>query len=164
MPDEPSPLNNATTPTGETGDGAALYATAHPKEVTEAMLIAGKSAYTQVTMQCPPGRVLADVDHTNALRAAYIAMRNAEPELPDISEDAIETVQVEFGLPDHVVERFAIRVALGNNGGEWLEVDGKQHYTDKQKDHWRQFIRDLAEEVRAAHTFKMVDEDYGREF
>jgi hypothetical protein len=36
------------------------------------------------------------------------------------------------------IESFAIRAALGNNGGTWAE-----HYTEKQKEHWRQFVRDL---------------------
>jgi heme oxygenase len=36
------------------------------------------------------------------------------------------------------IEQFAIRVALGNNGGTWAK-----HYTPAQQEHWRQFIRDL---------------------
>lgn len=40
------------------------------------------------------------------------------------------------------VETFAIRVALGNNGGTWSE-----HYTENQKEHWRDFVRDLAAEI-----------------
>lgn len=36
------------------------------------------------------------------------------------------------------IESFAIRAALGNNGGTWAE-----HYTEEQKEHWRQFVRDL---------------------
>lgn len=36
------------------------------------------------------------------------------------------------------LESFAIRAALGNNGGTWAE-----HYTEDQKEHWRQFVRDL---------------------
>ena len=36
------------------------------------------------------------------------------------------------------VEKFAIRAALGNNGGEWAT-----HYTDDQKNVWRQFVKDL---------------------
>lgn len=36
------------------------------------------------------------------------------------------------------LEALAIRAALGNNGGTWAE-----HYTEAQKEHWRQFVRDL---------------------
>jgi hypothetical protein len=48
------------------------------------------------------------------------------------------------GLPDGVVERFATRVALGNNGGDWIK-----HYTEPQREHWRTFVRDLAAEIAA---------------
>ncbi len=43
-------------------------------------------------------------------------------------------------MTPETVEAFAIRCALGNNGGEWAE-----HYTEAQKEHWRQFVRDLVE-------------------
>lgn len=46
-------------------------------------------------------------------------------------------------MSEELVERFAIRVALGNNGGAWAT-----HYTEDQKEHWRQFIRDLIATVR----------------
>jgi hypothetical protein len=39
---------------------------------------------------------------------------------------------------DHEIEAFAIRCAQGNNGGKWAE-----HYTEAQKEFWRQFVRDL---------------------
>lgn len=46
------------------------------------------------------------------------------------------------------LEAFAIRCAKGNNGGEWLKTpDGTQHYTEAQKEYWRQFVRDLAAAV-----------------
>ncbi len=41
-------------------------------------------------------------------------------------------------IPDDVIERYAIRCARGNNGGEWAS-----HYTDDQKNVWRQFVKDL---------------------
>ena len=41
-------------------------------------------------------------------------------------------------INDRKIEKFAIRVALGNNGGQW-----NTHYTEKHKEHWRKFIRDL---------------------
>ena len=51
------------------------------------------------------------------------------------------------------VEAFAIKCAKGNNGGEWLKkADGTQHYTDKQKDFWRQFVRDIAQATADADT------------
>ncbi len=40
------------------------------------------------------------------------------------------------------IEAFAIRAALGNNGGEWAT-----HYTEEQKEHWRRFVLDLASEI-----------------
>lgn len=42
------------------------------------------------------------------------------------------------------IERFAIRAALGNNGGTWAE-----HYTEAQKEHWRGFVRAMREDLRA---------------
>lgn len=46
-------------------------------------------------------------------------------------------------MSDEQIEAFAIRVALGNNGGAWAT-----HYTEKQKEHWRQFVRDLATAIK----------------
>ena len=45
------------------------------------------------------------------------------------------------------IEQFAIRAAKGNNGGEWAT-----HYTEEQKEFWRQFVRELfaAESERCA--------------
>lgn len=45
-------------------------------------------------------------------------------------------------INDRKIEKFAMRVALGNNGGRW-----DTHYTEKQKEHWRKFVRDLVEAV-----------------
>jgi hypothetical protein len=42
------------------------------------------------------------------------------------------------------VESFAIRCAKGNNGGEWAT-----HYTEDQKNFWRDFVRDLAADLGA---------------
>jgi hypothetical protein len=42
-----------------------------------------------------------------------------------------------------MIEKYAIRVALGNNGGKWSE-----HYTEKQKEHWRDFIRQLVDDIK----------------
>ena len=41
------------------------------------------------------------------------------------------------------IEKYAIRVALGNNGGQW-----STHYTEKQKQHWRTFIIDLIKDIK----------------
>lgn len=46
-------------------------------------------------------------------------------------------------MNDSTIEKYAIRVALGNNGGKWSE-----HYTEDQKNHWRKFIRDLIEDIK----------------
>lgn len=43
--------------------------------------------------------------------------------------------------PDQI-ESFAIRAALGNNGGTWAK-----HYTEDQKEHWRQWVRGIASEI-----------------
>lgn len=50
-------------------------------------------------------------------------------------------------VTDDDVEKFAIRVALGNNGGSWAT-----HYTDAHKEHWRQFIRDLVKSIEESKT------------
>jgi hypothetical protein len=50
--------------------------------------------------------------------------------------------RVDADYPD-LIETFAIRAALGNNGGTWAE-----HYTEAQKEHWRQFIRDMIVHIK----------------
>src|SRR5580704_858450 len=47
--------------------------------------------------------------------------------------------------PDRL-ERYAIRCARGNNGGEWAT-----HYTEDQKNFWRRFVRDLIADIDAEH-------------
>ena len=44
-----------------------------------------------------------------------------------------------------LVERFAIRCAKGNNGGEWAS-----HYTEDQKNFWRSFVNDLIVDLVAS--------------
>lgn len=44
---------------------------------------------------------------------------------------------------EELIERYAIRCAKGNNGGEW-----ETHYNEDQKNFWRQFVRDLIAELR----------------
>lgn len=43
------------------------------------------------------------------------------------------------------IEQFAIRAAKGNNGGEWAT-----HYTEEQKEYWRQFVHELVTDAVAA--------------
>jgi hypothetical protein len=50
-------------------------------------------------------------------------------------------------MDPEVIEHFAIRAALGNNGGSWAD-----HYTEAQKDFWRQFARDIAHEISLVAT------------
>jgi hypothetical protein len=52
------------------------------------------------------------------------------------------------------IEQFAIRAAKGNNGGEW-----STHYTEEQKEYWRQFVRDLvaAERERCAQLIEIFE-------
>ena len=41
------------------------------------------------------------------------------------------------------IEKYAIRCAKGNNGGEWAT-----HYTEEQKEKWRSIVRDLIKEIK----------------
>jgi hypothetical protein len=43
---------------------------------------------------------------------------------------------------EELIEKFAIRIALGNNGGEW-----STHYTEAQKYFWRDIVRDLIDDL-----------------
>lgn len=44
-------------------------------------------------------------------------------------------------MNEETIEKFAIQCAKGNNGGEW-----SSHYTDEQKEFWRNFVRQMANE------------------
>jgi hypothetical protein len=59
----------------------------------------------------------------------------------------VDAVNVYHAVQSMDLEAFAIRAALGNNGGAWAE-----HYTEAQKEHWRAFVRDLA--MKVADTIK----------
>lgn len=52
--------------------------------------------------------------------------------------------ELEFATltPDQI-ERYAIRCARGNNGGEWAT-----HYNEDQRNFWRDFVTDLAVDLR----------------
>ena len=43
---------------------------------------------------------------------------------------------------NELIEKWAIKLALGNNGGEWAT-----HYTEEQKDLWRKRARELFKDL-----------------
>ena len=123
-------------------DGVALQATNHPLEITEEMLAAGAAAIHEGGWEHPSVDWVTD----NMLKAVFTAMVYAGPPEPgELNEAALEAAFVQIELHKEIVEQFAIRCALGNNGGEWAE-----HYTPEQKEHWRQFVRELADDLMAA--------------
>lgn len=131
------------------GDGVALYATSHPLNVTPEMMAAGLAA---TKAEWRPGS-----NWENMVKAVYTAMRHAEPPEPDfeLNEESLVNALVEIQLAKEAIEELAIRAALGNNGGEWAE-----HYTDDQKEHWRQWVRDFFEHVlEAERQLRMVSEE-----
>lgn len=122
-------------------NGIALSATDHPMQITDEMASAGGAVITDSIWPQD-----ADLDPQAVARRTYEVMCRAAPPMPeDIADDAVEQVEVEFCLPDDKVEQLAIRAALGNNGGTWAE-----HYTEAQKEHWRQWVRDMADMALAA--------------
>jgi len=46
-----------------------------------------------------------------------------------------------------LIEKYAIIMALGNNGGSWAN-----HYTDSQKDLWRARSEKLIEDIKMELT------------
>lgn len=44
---------------------------------------------------------------------------------------------------NELIEKWAIKMALGNNGGGWAT-----HYTEEQKNLWRQRSEELIEDVK----------------
>ena len=42
-----------------------------------------------------------------------------------------------------LIEKYAIIMALGNNGGEWAT-----HYTEEQKNVWRKRVEQLIEDIK----------------
>lgn len=133
-------INTADNP--ERGDGAALHSVTHPHEIeiTEEMIAAGLTATTREYQPNTWGRDL--------VVAIYKAMVEAQP-VYDISDDSVVETEVELTLDPEFVERMAIRLARGNNGGEW-----NQHYTDLHKEVWRDFVREVWPEFKNA-PFKM---------
>ena len=57
-------------------------------------------------------------------------------------------------LSEHQINIFAIRVAKGNNGGLWSE-----HYTEEQRAHWRRFVMDLANTIKATTDGDIYDDE-----
>lgn len=125
-------------------DGVALNAMPHPLHIiTEAMLQAGAEALGDA-LTAPMTRKVYDV-----VADTYAAMvRAAPPEPGELNEASLGAALIEIRLHQDMVEHFAERCALGNNGGTWAH-----HYTEEQKEHWRQFGRELAEEIFAARIF-----------
>jgi hypothetical protein len=67
----------------------------------------------------------------------------------DLNEASLTNAVIEID-DAALIEAFAIRCALGNNGGEWLAgPDGSSHYTEEQKEVWRQFVRDLIRAIQS---------------
>jgi hypothetical protein len=48
-----------------------------------------------------------------------------------------------FMSNESLIKSFAIRAALGNNGGNWAD-----HYTEAQKEYWRRFVRDMVVHIK----------------
>lgn len=49
-------------------------------------------------------------------------------------------------MNDDLIEKYAIRIARGNNGGTWAD-----HYNETQKNFWRSLVRDLIEDIQNEH-------------
>lgn len=59
-------------------------------------------------------------------------------------------------LTAETVKAFAIKCAKGNNGGEWAT-----HYTEEQKNFWRQFVQSLAWAIMDEMDLGTDDHDFG---
>jgi hypothetical protein len=133
----------------EESDGIALHSTPHPFDITPQMVAAGRAA---AEAEWRP-----DSNSQNMVRAVYTAMRHAEPPDPelDLCEESLVNALAEITLANDAVEELAIRAALGNNGGEWAE-----HYTEAQKQYWRDWVRDFFEHVlEAERRVRVITEE-----
>ena len=54
-------------------------------------------------------------------------------------------------MTPELIERYAIRCAKGNSGGEWAT-----HYTADQKEFWRKFVRDLVDELGGIVEYDVI--------
>lgn len=165
-------LNNGSVGDRKEGDGVALYSTAYPLNITDEMIAAGLEAFQSSISRC---EWKVDTLPTDMLRSIYTAMHHAEPVLlPDISEDALETVEVE--LPDSMFEGLARLIARMHGSamtykppGELMQTVASQkgfghwgHSADDYAEaHWRQYVQ----AARAAVQFlNCHGEDAGTEF
>lgn len=128
-------------------DGVALQATNHPLHITDEMVAAGRKAF-DANWKGHDGT-------SDMVKVIFTAMVYAAPPEPEpdteLNEEFLEHAVAEVTLHNDTIERFAIRCARGNNGGEWLKrPDGESHYTEEQKERWRQFVRELADEIMSA--------------
>jgi hypothetical protein len=52
-------------------------------------------------------------------------------------------------LEKHVIEKYAMKIALGNNGGGWAT-----HYNEDQKNYWRKLVTELFEELKELESLQ----------
>jgi len=45
-------------------------------------------------------------------------------------------------MTEDQIEKYAMRIALGNNGGGWAT-----HYKEDQKEFWRNMVRELVQDI-----------------
>lgn len=114
-------LNNAMTLALAGSDGVALSAVWHPISVAQEMLEAGERILLAQAIPLPERPELRDL-----VRDIYIAMVRAEPPMPDIDEDSVEEVELEFqGAFLSEAETNALRelfVAIRSDGTPYFDV------------------------------------------
>lgn len=73
--------------------------------------------------------------------------------MPQSQSNSARSLNTGFEMDD-LVEKWALRMALGNNGGGWAT-----HYTEEQKEHWRtmarEWLQDASKGVRAIRQVEM---------
>lgn len=57
-------------------------------------------------------------------------------------------------LEKHVIEKYAMKIALGNNGGGWAT-----HYNEDQKNYWRKLVTELFEELKELESLQKEGKD-----
>ena len=119
------------------GDGVALFATNHPLLITDEMVAAGLKAFGTTWKG-------GTVEFPSMVKAIYEAMVYAAPPELELDEDSLKESVLTVELRPEQLEAYAIRCARGNNGGEWAT-----HYTENQKEHWREFVRNLFSDMLA---------------
>ena len=48
-------------------------------------------------------------------------------------------------MSEEQIDKFAMRIALGNNGGQW-----ESHYKEEHKEFWRNIVREMIKEIKAS--------------